>query len=102
MPAVSLTQTLTQKTQLSLQMRQSVELLQLSGPELQNEIDARLLANPLLKADDEGGFAFESASAAEEAPAPQKSPEPATFANTTTSPGAARFRTKKTSIPTAR
>lgn len=76
MPAVSLTQTLTQKTQLSLQMRQSVELLQLSGPELQNEIDARLLANPLLKADDEGGFAFESASAAEEAPAPQKSREP--------------------------
>ena len=48
----ALIQTLTQKPQLSQQMRQSVELLQLSGPELQHEIDAQLLSNPLLKADE--------------------------------------------------
>lgn len=45
----SLTQTLAQKTVLSQQMRQSVELLQLSGPELQREVEEQLEANPLLR-----------------------------------------------------
>ena len=38
MPRASLSQTITQKTVLSQQLRQSVELLQLSGPELQREL----------------------------------------------------------------
>lgn len=52
-PRAALTQTLTQRTQLSQQLRQSVELLQLSGPELQREIDFQLSVNPLLKLDDD-------------------------------------------------
>lgn len=56
-PRAVITQTLTQKPQLSQQMRQSVELLQLSGPELQRELEAQLLANPLLCLDEEEGAA---------------------------------------------
>lgn len=70
----ALIQTLTQKPQLSQQMRQSVELLQLSGPELQHEIDAQLLSNPLLKADEEAGLPFETAPHKSEAePKPEAS-----------------------------
>ena len=53
MPRASLSQTITQKTVLSQQLRQSVELLQLSGPELQRELEVQLLSNPLLKLDEE-------------------------------------------------
>lgn len=53
MPRASLSQTITQKTVLSQQLRQSVELLQLSGPELQRELAVQLLSNPLLKLDEE-------------------------------------------------
>ncbi len=51
MPVSSLAQTLTQKTTLTLQQRRSIEILQLSGPQLQSEILAQLDANPLLEAD---------------------------------------------------
>lgn len=57
MPRAALSQTITQKTVLSQQLRQSVELLQLSGPELQRELEVQLLSNPLLKLDEESSAA---------------------------------------------
>lgn len=81
-PRAALTQSLAQKTILSQQLRQSVELLQLSGPELQSEIQAQLSANPLLALDDEGtgspGDAVETheaASAASETSTPARAPD---------------------------
>ena len=71
-PKAALFQSLAQKTILSQQLRQSVELLQLSGPELQSEIEAQLSANPLLARGDESmsspGVAVETHEAASSAP----------------------------------
>lgn len=65
MQRAALTQTLTQKPQLSQQLRQSVELLQLSGPELQREIDSQLHSNPLLKLDENSARTLEVSEAPE-------------------------------------
>lgn len=73
MPRAALSQTITQKTVLSQQLRQSVELLQLSGPELQRELEVQLLSNPLLKLDEESSAA-ETPIKSEELPA-QQAPE---------------------------
>ncbi|MDO4937475.1 MAG: RNA polymerase factor sigma-54 [Sutterellaceae bacterium] len=54
--AFGLTQTITQRTALTLSQRQSVELLQLTGPELQAQIDTVLATNPLVEATDNAGF----------------------------------------------
>lgn len=55
MPALAshlrLTQRQSQRTTLTLVQRQSVELLQLTAPELQSTVDEALAANPLLEAD---------------------------------------------------
>ena len=58
-PRASLSQSLAQKTALSQQLRQSVELLQLSGPELQKEIETQLSTNPLLKLEDDSDTSFD-------------------------------------------
>lgn len=54
--AFGLQQTITQRTALTLSQRQSVELLQLTGPELQAQIDTTLATNPLVEAVDNTGF----------------------------------------------
>ncbi len=51
-----LAQTVTQRTSLTMSQRQSVELLQLTGPELQTQIDAALAVNPLIEIDQNSNF----------------------------------------------
>ena len=79
-PRASLSQSLAQKTALSQQLRQSVELLQLSGPELQKEIETQLSTNPLLKLEDDSDTSFDEDS--------QQAPE----SGRTHSPAALRVR----------
>lgn len=102
MPRASLSQTITQKTVLSQQLRQSVELLQLSGPELQRELEVQLLSNPLLKLDEEPE-AEDVPSKAEDVgfDRHRKPVSHTTFVNPTISPGAARLPTSKSLTPTA-
>lgn len=54
--SLGLQQTLTHRLALSLKQRQSVELLLLTGPELQAQIDTMLATNPLVEAMDSSGF----------------------------------------------
>ena len=96
MPRAALSQTITQKTVLSQQLRQSVELLQLSGPELQRELEVQLLSNPLLKLDEHRSKARNSLRSRR-----PKRASHTTFVNPITSPGEARLPKPKISIPTA-
>lgn len=57
-----LQQTITQRTALTLSQRQSVELLQLTGPELQAQIDSMIAANPLVEALESPGFESDTTS----------------------------------------
>lgn len=92
----SLQQTVAQKTVLSQMQRQSVELLHLTGPELQSAVDEALAANPLLDvASIDGGPQCAGNEEPSGAPAdrPQPFDEPAGVANDYREPSLLNWRT---------